>query len=464
MRRLFGTDGIRGPSGRYPVTAEMGVKIGMAAALWVLERENPEEPPMIVVGRDTRLSGRMLEHALAAGICAMGVHAGLVGALPTPGVALMTASMKEAGAGIVISASHNVYSDNGFKFFDQDGFKLTDEVEFEIEKKILDKHAGRSLEEKTDPGRVFYMDDAVEKYADFICGDPKLSLKQTRIVLDCANGAAFQSAGRVFSRLGAEVVDILGVHPDGKNINEGCGSQSPGRLARAVVEKKADAGLAFDGDGDRVVAVDEKGNVLSGDQVIWICARDLFKQAVSKKDPSKKSALQKNKVVVTTVMSNAGLGRALEGMGVRHVASKVGDRHVLEEMRRQGAVLGGEDSGHIIFLDRHTTGDGILAGARLLKAMSNAGRPLSELAGGMRIYPQSMVNVEVREKIPVENVPAIADIIEKIKKKLGPEGRILVRYSGTEPCMRIMAQGPSKEETDMRCREIADIVKKEIGK
>ena len=461
MNRLFGTDGVRGVANQYPITVEMGVKLGRAVAACFMDTA---KRPMIIIGKDTRISGQMLEYALASGICSMGVDVGLAGVLPTPGIAFLISSIKEAAAGIVISASHNPYTDNGFKIFNGQGFKLTDQSESDIEKRIFhDISHGPGLNgsnsKKTtppapavEPGQIVKMDRASDAYMDFLLDASHVNLENIKLVIDCSNGATCDIAPRLFSRLGAWVETISG-QPNGKNINDGCGSQHPGPLSRAVVEKKAAAGLAFDGDGDRVIAVDETGNVLTGDQSIFICAKDILD----------KGGLENN-TVVTTVMSNIGLAQAFKEMNVTHLAADVGDRHVLEKMQAAGAVVGGEDSGHIIFLDRHTTGDGIFAGLRLLDAMSSQNRPLSELGRAMTVYPQSMINLTVSEKPPISDVPGIGGIIKKVEKKLGDRGRALVRYSGTEPCVRIMIEGPSKEETDQYCREIADVIEKEIGK
>jgi len=463
MSRIFGTDGIRGVANQYPITVETGVKLGKAVAACFMDQA---KAPMIIIGRDSRISGEMFENALVAGICSMGAHVGLVGVLPTPGVAFVTSSIKEAVAGIVISASHNPHTDNGFKVFNAHGFKLTDEIEADIEKRMLQDISADSLapggsdskkiappEPLFEPGQIVKMDQASDAYIDFLFhAARRVSLENIKLVIDCSNGATSDIAPRLFSRLGARV-ETLSAAPDGKNINDGCGSQNPESLRRAVLEKKADIGLAFDGDGDRVTAVDETGNVLTGDQSILICAKD-----------SLANNELKNNVVTTTTMSNIGLIKALGELGIAHVQSDVGDRHVLCEMQKSGGVIGGEDSGHIIFLNHHTTGDGILAGLMLLKAMLNQSQPLSGLSRAMTVYPQSMINVAVAEKTPITDVPEIGAIIKKIEKKLGANGRVLARYSGTEPCMRIMTEGPSKEKTAQYCREIADVVQREIGK
>ncbi len=432
MPKIFGTDGIRGIANSYPMTAEVALQ----------------------VGRDTRLSGGMLAHALVAGICSAGAEADLLGVLPTPGIAFMARAAGAQG-GIVISASHNPYEDNGIKLFGPSGTKLGDESEARIEAGVLeglkDSAAGSSARE---PGRVERVDDAVERYAGFLkscAGGGPRPFSGLKIVLDCAHGAAYQAAPRVFNELGA-VVEALHVSPDGRNINAGCGSQHPERLARRVVEAQAQAGLAFDGDADRLIAVDETGEVLTGDRILAILAARL----------KAKGRLAAN-TVVSTVMSNMGLGAALKEMGVRHVTSAVGDRYVMEAMRGCGAVLGGEDSGHIIFADHHSTGDGILSGIKLLEAMTEDGRPLSELKRIMTVYPQVLINVPVRSKPAVASVPGIVAEIRRVENELGENGRVLVRYSGTEQLCRVMVEGPTEEKTGECCRRIAAAVKRELG-
>lgn len=450
MKALFGTDGVRGVANEYPMTSEMIVKIGRAVA-YFFQKKNTRSK--IIVGKDTRISGDMIEQWLVSGICSMGSDAYLSGILPTPGIAFLTASMG-GDAGVVISASHNPFYDNGIKIFQRDGFKLSDETEIKLERLLLDKHFSIRSQTIQDTGRVKYIEDAEKRYVDFLLQTlpNDFSIKDMKIVIDCSNGATYRVAPQLFSRLGADVESLF-VQPDGKNINNGCGSEHTQVLARKVREKKADIGLAFDGDGDRMVAVDELGNLLTGDQILSICSR-LMKQ---------KGTLKNNRVV-TTVMSNIGLEIALKEMGIKHVTTRVGDRYVLEKMISDGAVLGGEDSGHMIFLDHHTTGDGILTALKLIEAMEKEVRPLSVLNRKMNLFPQSLLNVSVKRKPDIQKVPEIADAIKSVETSLGKEGRVLVRYSGTQPLCRIMVEGPTIETTRNYCKMIADTVQRELGK
>ncbi len=443
--KLFGTDGIRGIANEYPMTSEMAVNIGRAVAYIFKGNE-------IVVGKDTRISGYMLEYAVVSGICSMGVNAHLAGILSTPGVAFVTSSTG-AGAGIMISASHNPFFDNGIKIFTGDGYKLSDEKEQEIEQLLLNEDIVSISRSVREPGRVYKIDDAKKNYASFLKRTIRktCSFKGMRIVIDCSNGATYRVAPELFDDLGADVESLF-VYPDGKNINENCGSQHPEALIKKVVERGADIGLAFDGDGDRLIAVDEKGNVITGDQILAICAKAM-----------KQNGMLKNNLVVSTVMSNMGLGIALKNMGIGHAITKVGDRCVLEKMRSIGAVLGGEDSGHMIFLDHHTTGDGILTALKLIEAMKSRKEPLSELCKIMTVFPQVLLNVEVKSKPDIQTVSGIKDAIKSVETSLGKKGRVLVRYSGTQPLCRIMVEGPTIDETSRYCRQIADIVQEELG-
>jgi len=451
MNKLFGTDGIRGVANEYPMTSELAVKVGKAVASIFKKHNNDRQK--IVIGKDTRLSGDMLEHAIASGVAAMGVDVYLTGTLPTPGIAYITTSTG-ANAGIVISASHNPFYDNGIKIFKSDGFKLSDEKEAEIEQIVLNENLDLSKTAVHDTGRVYAMADSGKSYANFLKHTlpEKNTFKGLKIVMDCSNGATFDVAPKLLTMLGADV-DALFVRPDGKNINENCGSQNPETLRKNVVNKGADIGLAFDGDGDRLVAVDETGGIVTGDQIIAICARHM-----------KQSGTLKGNCVVSTVMSNLGLRLCLKEMGITHIESKVGDRRVVEKMISSGAVLGGEDSGHMIFLDHHTTGDGILTALRLIEIMQTESKPLSELRKIMTVFPQVLMNVEVSHKPDVESIPEIKDAIASVESRLANEGRVLVRYSGTEPLCRVMVEGPSIDKTTIYCQELADVVKKNIGK
>lgn len=445
MKRLFGTDGIRGVANQHPVTPEMAVAIGRAIAAYF----KTDASCRVVIGKDTRISGDMLECGLAAGLCAMGADACLCGVLPTPGVAAIAAKLG-ACAGIVVSASHNPYADNGIKVFDGYGFKLSESVEQALENRILKEEYGSPSQTV---GRCDAIMDALDYYVEFLMNSvPDLSLEGLRIVLDCSHGATFQAAPDVFSRLGAEIF-VLSDKPDGVNINDGCGSQHPEALAKAVIEHKAQAGFAFDGDGDRVITVDETGRVLTGDQALAVCAVHM-KQA---------GRLTGNRVVAT-VMSNMGLKMALKKQGIRLSLAQVGDRHVMEMMKSEGAILGGEDSGHTLFLDRNTTGDGILTALQLLEAMRLASKPLSKLAGIMRVFPQVLINVPVCEKPDIETVAGIRDAVGQVETRLGEEGRVLIRYSGTQPLCRIMVEGPSQKETRTFAEQIAEKVRVAIGK
>jgi len=449
MGKLFGTDGIRGKAGEYPMTEEMAVRVGRAVAMTFT---GPGKPSKIIVGRDTRLSGAVLESALVSGICSAGADAGIAGVIPTPGVAVLTSSLK-AAAGIVISASHNPYYDNGIKIFNARGYKLSDQKEAEIEELVLRSPPANRHQAAPEAGRTSLKNEIISEYILFLNKrlPTNFSLKRLKIVLDCANGATCPIAPELFSGLGARV-EALATTPDGKNINDGCGSEHPEALIERVLRTRADLGLAFDGDGDRLVAVDEKGGVLSGDQILAICAKDL-----------KQKGRLKNDLVVSTVMSNMGLGMALQNMGIRHEAARVGDRYVMEKMMACGAILGGEDSGHMIFAADHTSGDGILSALKLIEAMQSENQKLSELKKIMTVYPQVLINVDVHTKPDVDTVPAIAAAIKAVESELGARGRVLVRYSGTQPLCRVMVEGPGAAETRRHCQQISDIIREKIG-
>ncbi len=445
--RLFGTDGVRGVANMPPMTAEMALAIGRATA-HVCKRHNPRGPHRIVIGKDTRLSGYMLETALTAGICSMGVDVLLVGPMPTPGIAFITRSMR-ADAGLVISASHNPYQDNGIKIFSRDGYKLPDAEEDEIEALIRSKELDRHRPTADGIGRARRIDDAMGRYIVF-CKNTvpeEVSLEGLKVVLDCANGATYKIAPIIFWELGAHVTAIH-CEPDGTNINDRCGSQFTQDLSAKVREVGADVGLAFDGDGDRLIAVDEIGREMTGDHLLYIFARLL-----------KQEGRLRNDLAISTVMSNFGLGVALRDLGIRHRMSKVGDRYVLETMRQENAVLGGESSGHIIFLEHHTTGDGIISALQLLVALRKSGCKLSELASGLRMYPQKMINVDVARKPPLESLPNVTRAIRAAEAELGEQGRVLIRYSGTQNMCRVMVEGPEEEVVDRLTRYLADVVR-----
>ncbi len=450
VRKLFGTDGIRGVANVEPMTTEMMVRLGRAAAHIFKERRRGRH--RIVIGKDTRVSGYMLENALAAGICSMGVDILLVGPLPTPGIAFITSSMR-ADAGVVISASHNAFQDNGIKFFDRDGFKLPDDVEEAIEAHIFNGDIDHLRPVATEVGKAFRVEDAVGRYVVFLKSTfpSELTLEGVRVVVDCANGAAYRVAPAVFEELGAEVIPMA-VSPNGSNINHECGSLYPEPLARRVRELRADLGIALDGDADRVIVVDEKGEQVDGDHIMAICARELLRR-----DQLPGAA------VVATVMSNLGLERSLQEAGIRLVRTQVGDRYVVECMRANGHRFGGEQSGHLVFLDHGTTGDGVLAALQLLAVMVEQQRPLSELARVMTAVPQVLTNLKVREKIPVDQLPEVSSAIASVEEELGGSGRVLVRYSGTEHKLRVMVEGDDDDRIRQLCGRICEAVQTEIG-
>ena len=449
MGKLFGTDGVRGEANRYPMNAEIAFAIGQAV-VYILKKEHAR--PRVVIGKDTRISGYMLESSLESGITSMGGNPYLLGVLPTSGIAFVAQSMR-ANAGIVISASHNPYQDNGIKIFSGSGFKLSDEQEEAIEDLMLSNTLSGLVPPVKEMGQAFRLEDVNGRYIVFLKNTfPRdVSIEGMKIVLDTANGATYKIAPDMFWELGADT-EVIHDAPNGININDECGSQHTHDLSKKVVESGAAIGLAFDGDGDRLIAVDEKGQEITGDQILLICARMLKEQGKLKND-----------LLVSTVMSNLGLRVACKKYGFKHHASKVGDRYVLEDMLKLGGVIGGEESGHMIFLDHHTTGDGIITALQLLAAMVRTGKPLSELAGMMDIYPQKLINVNVTSKPDIKTVPQVMAVIERVEKELKEEGRVLVRYSGTQNMCRIMVEGPSEALTEKYCKEIADMVDKALG-
>ncbi|WP_027358605.1 phosphoglucosamine mutase [Desulforegula conservatrix] len=450
MSKLFGTDGIRGRANSWPITPDMGVKIGKAAALFFAKSG---QPARIVIGRDTRISGEMMEMAISSGIMAMGGTVFWLDVAPTPAVAYLT-KFFEADAGIVISASHNPFHDNGVKFFDAKGLKLSLETEKKLAETILDPETDKKCEDVYRTGNRIYHGILMDDYREFLkssIGD-SFNLEGLKIIIDCANGASSFVAPKVLESLGAEIITIFN-KPDGLNINNGCGSEHVDHLKKLVIEHKANAGLAFDGDADRLIAVDEKGNEITGDQIIAICSARAIETGHKKAGDT----------VVTTVMSNIGLKIALEKMGLQHEITDVGDRNVLFRMIETGSMIGGEDSGHMIFLDNHTTGDGIYSAIKLLEALKASGKPLSELSGIMSIFPQILINIDVREKPDLDKVPAIHSSIMDAEKKLEGKGRVLVRYSGTQPMCRVMVEGECQKETEKICNDIAGVVRAEIG-
>jgi len=432
------------------MTTEMAMQLGRAAAY--IFRSSGKRRHRIVIGKDTRLSGYMLENAMVAGICSMGVDVLLVGPLPTPGIANITSSMR-ADAGVVISASHNPFQDNGIKFFSADGFKLPDTIELKIEKLIETKQIDSLRPTASEVGKAFRIDDAAGRYIVFLKNTfpQEMDLSGLKIVLDCANGAAYRVAPAVFEELGADVI-TLGVSPNGTNINAGCGSLYPQLISEEVKKHRADIGIALDGDADRVIVCDEFGNEVDGDHIMAICATDMLRRKILKK-----------KTLVSTVMSNMGLDIALRNAGGRIVKTAVGDRYVVEEMRKGGYNLGGEQSGHMIFLDHNTTGDGVLSALQLLAVMRRSEKPLSELATVMIPLPQVLVNTRVREKKDIMAIPEIAAKVRDVEEKLGDDGRVLIRYSGTEPLLRVMLEGKDSYEIRAWANEIIDLVKKHLG-
>jgi phosphoglucosamine mutase len=449
MGKLFGTDGIRGEANQYPMTPEIAFGVGRAIA-HLFKKEGHRA--VIIIGKDTRLSGYMLESSLEAGITSMGGYSYLVGVMPTPAIAFVTQSMR-ADAGVVISASHNPFQDNGLKIFGGDGYKLSDDQEDVIEDLILNNKLSELLPTGQDIGKAFRLEGVNGRYIVFAKNTfPRhLSMEGMKIVLDTANGATYRVAPDTFTELGASV-EVIHKTPNGVNINDKCGSQHTEVLRKKVVESGAAIGLAFDGDGDRLIAIDEKGREITGDQIMVICANIL-----------KREGKLKNDLLVTTVMSNLGLTVACKKYGFRHHASKVGDRYVLEDMKKLDGIIGGEEAGHMIFLDHHTTGDGIIAALQLVAAMVKEGKPLSELARMMDIFPQKLINIDVKSKPDIDKVPKLADAIQQVEKELGDEGRVLVRYSGTQNMCRVMVEGPSDSVTEKYCRQLAEVVKSEIG-
>ena len=446
---LFGTDGIRGMANQWPMTAELAMAVGRATA-HICRRHSRRH--RILIGKDTRLSGYMLEHALTAGICSMGVDVELVGPIPTPGIAFLTHSMR-ADAGIVISASHNPFRDNGIKIFSGDGFKISDMLEAEIEGLVASGHLGDSCPTAEGIGKAHRIEDALGRYIVF-CKNTfpgNLRLDGLKLVLDCGNGATYKAAPLIFYELGADVI-ALNDKPDGRNINDNCGSQFTDALAARVRETGANVGLAFDGDGDRLIVVDEHGTTLTGDHVLAICARDMLEQD-----------RLTNRHVVVTPMSNQGLRVALDDMGITHEDADVGDRNVLARMMATGASLGGEQSGHIIFTDYHTTGDGIVSGLQLLAIMQRTGQPLSILASMMQLMPQVLINIPVTAKPAFTEIESLQATTDTIQEDLSGNGRVMIRYSGTELLCRVMVECTDERQTGDYAERLADIIRTAIG-
>lgn len=444
MGRLFGTDGVRGVAGSE-LTIELAMKLGQAGA-YVLTKEKAHKPT-ILVGCDTRISGGMLANALVAGVCSVGADAIHVGVLPTPAVAYLTRKHK-VDAGVVISASHNPMEFNGIKFFNGEGYKLSDELEDEIEELIKNNMAGVSLPTGSGIGRVEYRFDLQDEYIRFMKKCVPVDLSGMRIVIDCAEGASYQTSVQTLQQLGADLIP-LHVDPDGTNINSNCGSTHMDELQARVVYEKADIGLAFDGDADRLLAVDEHGALVDGDKLLAICGNHMKKKGTLKKD-----------TIVVTVMSNLGFFAMCDNCGIHAEKTKVGDRYVLENMLENGYNIGGEQSGHIIFLDDNTTGDGLLSALHLLEVMVETKKPLSELATVMEVYPQALVNAKVpnHKKEQFMEYAEIAEAISELEKKFNGQGRVLIRPSGTEPLVRVMIEGKDQAQIEKDARELAELI------
>lgn len=446
---LFGTDGLRGRVNIYPMTVDVALRLGLAAGMCY---RNDKHRSRVVIGKDTRLSGYIFENALAAGLLAAGMDVFLVGPLPTPAIAFLTRNMR-ADLGVVISASHNPFHDNGIKFFDAEGFKIPDEAEDRMTQMVLDPEHVWKYPDVSRTGRAYKIDDAQGRYIVYLKSSfpTNLSLDGLRVVIDCANGANYKVAPLALEELGAEVVRI-GTAPDGLNINYRCGSLYPETVAAKVRETRADIGLALDGDADRLIVVDEKGTVLDGDQIMAICAQDMIQR---EKLPGN--------MLVATVMSNMALEVFMREQGGTLLRTQVGDRYVMEAMRQNNAMLGGEQSGHLIFREYSTTGDGLLAALQILRIMRQSKKTLSELAGKLRLYPQKLINVRVSRKPPIAETPELASAIAEVEGQLKDRGRVLLRYSGTEPLCRIMVEGENEETVSDLANHLADQVESLLG-
>jgi phosphoglucosamine mutase len=447
QQKLFGTDGVRGTANVHPMTAEVALSLGQAVAH--VFAASGAERTRIIIGKDTRLSGYMFEDALAAGITSMGADVIQVGPMPTPGMAFLTADMR-CHAGVMISASHNPYQDNGIKFFSRDGFKLPDEIEARIEALVGSGELAEHRAPADAIGKARRIEEAEGRYVVFLkkTFPRELSLDGIRIVLDCANGAAYKVGPTVLEELGAEVF-TLGVEPNGRNINEGCGSLYPEKVAARVRELRADIGICLDGDADRCIMVDEHGEAVDGDALLALFARDLLdRDALAQRG------------VVATVMSNLGLEKALEAMNAKLIRTQVGDRYVVEAMRAGGFNLGGEQSGHMLFLDHNTTGDGLITALQTLATVMRSGRTLSQLTRGFERFPQALVNIPVANKHPIEDLPELQRAITQVEADLAGRGRVLIRYSGTESKARVMVEGPEDSQVDRIAQELAQLLQR----
>ncbi|MEK6957914.1 MAG: phosphoglucosamine mutase [archaeon] len=448
MKQLFGTDGIRGKANQYPMTPELALKLGKAVAI---RFATGESRPRIVIGKDTRLSGYMLETALTSGLVAMGADVLLVGPMPTPAISHLTRSLN-ADAGIMISASHNHAEDNGIKIFDSKGYKLFDEDEEEIEKIIFSEKMESGRLNGKHIGKAFRINDAQGRYIEFAKASiGNISLRGIKAVVDCANGAAYRVAPQIFSELGVEIMPI-NHEPDGLNINLNCGATDVRHLKKKVLDSKADLGVALDGDADRVIIIDSRGNEINGDRILAALALDM-------QDNNELA----QSTVVATVMSNAGFEKHLKNNKLKIVRTSVGDRYVIEEMRKNAFTLGGEQSGHIIFGKYSTTGDGIIAALQIMRLMKQLGRPVSGLCNSFELFPQVLVNVKVKEKKPLNEIASVQKLIDSYSKKFGDNGRILVRYSGTENICRVMIEGTDENEIKLAAEQIAEKIRGVIG-
>lgn len=452
--KLFGTDGIRGTSNQYPMTPEVVVKIGQAIGLLIRKKiiSSPSQANRVVIGKDTRLSGYMIEQALSSGLNSMGIYVQLVGPLPTPGIGYLTRTMR-AAAGIVISASHNAYQDNGIKIFGPDGFKLDDQLEKQIEALVAEDEMMKMLPPSKDVGRTKRIEDAQGRYIVYAKSAFPLeyTLDGLRIVLDTAHGAAYKVAPAIFEELGAEVIHV-GNQPNGTNINDKVGALHPSLISQAVVQYRADVGIGLDGDADRVIMIDEKGKLVNGDHILAICALHM----------QKKKILNHNTLVVTQ-MSNFGLEKKMSEYGIKVIKTNVGDKHVVEEMRKNGYNLGGEQSGHIILLDHSTTGDGTVAALNVLSVMRETGKKMSELSNVFEDVPQVLINCRVRSRVELNQIKGYQELLKEKEAELNNEGRIFIRYSGTEPLIRVLVEGMDKKKITSIAEQMTTFLEKEIS-
>lgn len=450
MRKLFGTDGIRGRANLYPMNVETTLTLGRAFGQWL--RQSNKGKVRVVIGKDTRLSGYIYENALISGLCSMGIDTLMVGPLPTPGVAFITRAYR-ADAGIVISASHNPYYDNGIKFFTGDGYKFPDSLEKNIEELMTHGAFEKNLPEDEKLGKNSKITDADGRYIEFVKATlpRRFSFDGLRVVLDCANGAAFRVAPLAFRELDAEVF-AESVTPNGMNINEHCGTLHLESLKKSVIERRADVGIAFDGDADRVIMIDENGNTVDGDMILAICVKDMLDRGELA-----------NNTAVGTVMSNFGLVKCMEKLGVKFIQAQVGDRYVISKMLEHGAHIGGEQSGHMIFSEHNTTGDGLVSAMQVLRIMKQRKKKLSSLTKIMDRYPQVLLNVKVSNKPNIKEIPGLTKSIEKISQKLENKGRVLIRYSGTENVCRVMLEGPNINCCQKYAKSLAEIIQEQIG-